>query len=245
MKNRVPGGISPSTVRRVLKEEGLKYLVREEREDISPEQAENRLKFATSRLNYDWRYALFCDEKTFQLGAHKKKSWQDPDDRKAEKIKRHPPTIHVWGGIGLHFKSKLYFFNQNLNAALYCKIISKRLPPYYTFELKPHERNKWILVQDNDPKHTSKRATKVLDELAPDRIRDWPSNSPDWNIIEDVWSMLESELERKRPTTIPKMKRVLSKAWADLDMTKVRSSVQSLPARLEEGIKLKGERTSY
>jgi transposase len=151
MSKEVKGGIKERTIQRTLKEGGLKYLVREERQTITRKQAQKRLAFCKKYLNHDWRLCLFMDEKTFEVGTHKKKGWQDPHDRTVTKVTRHPIKVHVWAGIGRHFKTKLYFFKQNLNSDIYCKILKSRLPPAKAFDLKPHEGSKWILVQDNDP----------------------------------------------------------------------------------------------
>jgi transposase len=244
VSKKVKGGISEMTVRRVLKKR-LRYLVREKREAISLRQAERRFEFAKRRLKDKWKYALFVDEKTFQVGASKKKSWQDPQHRETDEVKRHPKKIHVWGGIGLHFKTKLYFFEENLDSKLYCKILNNRLPPAYSFDIRPQERHKWVLVQDNDPKHTSGLVKEVLDKKAPNRLKDWPSNSPDFNPIEDVWSMMEHDLEQKTPKTIQALRKTLTKSWENLDMKNVMASIESLPRRLEQCIELKGQRTSY
>jgi transposase len=245
MSREVPGGVKVDTIRRTLQETGLKYLVRKKLEVITPSQAARRREFARNRLHDEWKYALFVDEKTFQVGGSKHKSWQDPKARKTDKYKRHAPKIHVFGGIGLHFKTQLYFFEETLDADLYCKILNKRLPPAHAFNLHQRDRNKWVLVQDNDPKHKSKKVEKVLDRLAPDRLRDWPSNSPDFNPIEDIWSELDYELQKTGPKDIVKLKSALSKAWKNLDQTKVKSSIESLPRRLEECLKVNGERTRY
>jgi transposase len=112
LSKHIAGGVSTDTVQRTLKRRGLRYLVRKKQEIITPQQAEKRLEFAQKRLEDDWKYALFTDEKTFQVGGHKHKSWQDPNDRAVDKVKRHQAKIHVWGGIGLHFKTKLFSFNR-------------------------------------------------------------------------------------------------------------------------------------
>jgi transposase len=245
MSKKVPGGVHFKTIQRVIKERGLVYLVRKKRQVITGVQAQKRLQFAKDRLNDDWKYALFTDEKTFQVGGSKHKSWQDPHNRKIDEIKRHPEKIHVWAGIGLHFKTHLYFFEENMNADVYCKILRSQLPPKHAFGLRSHDLGKWIFVQDNDPKHKSRKGKALLDSLAPDALKDWPSNSPDFNPIEDVWSTLDSELQKTGPKTLPALKAALRKAWKNLDATKVKSSIESIPRRLAECIKLKGERTHY
>lgn len=245
ISKKVSGGVKPTTIRVTLKKKGLKYLVREKVEVITPLQAKKRLQFARKRLQDDWKYALFTDEKTFQVGCAKHKSWQDPNDRTTDEFKRHPSKIHVWGGIGLHFKTKLFFFQGNMDSTLFCTILKARLPPEHAFGLPPYGRNKWILVQDNDPKHKSKESQKLLDLLAPDRILDWPSNSPDFNPIEDIWSIMDSELKKLRPQTIIDLKSNLKKIWKNLDQTKIKTSIESLPKRLEQCIEREGERTSY
>src|SRR6185437_329788 len=147
-------------------------------------QMQRRVRFAGSRLNYNWKYVLFTDEKTWQLGGTPHKSWQDPSDRIVDEGKRHAPKVHVWGGIGSHFKTKLYFFRVNLTTPLMHKILKQNLPPAHSFDLPIRYKNKWIFVQDNDPKHKSKKVTTLLDEIAPDRIIDFPAESGDFNIIE-------------------------------------------------------------
>lgn len=245
MSKKIPGGVKPITIQRSLKRSGLKYLVRQKVEAITHSQAEKRLQFARKRLKDDWKYALFTDEKTFQVGSTKHKSWQDPNDRQTDVFKRHPSKIHVWAGIGLHFKTDLFFFKGNMDSNVFCKILKARLPPAHCFGLPPYGKNKWILVQDNDPKHKSKQSQKILDILAPDRLPDWPSNSPDFNPIEDIWSMMDSELKKATPKDIRALKSNLRKIWKNLDETKIKASIGSLPRRLEECIERGGERTSY
>jgi transposase len=245
IKEEVAGGISERTVQRRIKETGFRYLVIEEVEELTPKQIRNRLQFAKERKDYDWEYELFADEKTWQLGPILDKCWQDPEHRIKTKKRSYPPKIHCWGAIGKHFKTKLYFFKQNLNSNLYCKILKKRLPPEPQSQLTPRQYDKWIFVQDNDPKHKSKQTTSLLDELAPDRLKNWPANSPDFNPIEDVWSFLQSAIKYKKIQSIPALQRQLTDAWNNLDMKIVRRSIESLPRRLAQCIERKGERTDY
>ena len=55
------------------------------------------------------------------------RQWQDPNNRVKRKVMRHPQKLHVWAAAGYFMKCNLYFFQENLNANLYQKIIKKTL----------------------------------------------------------------------------------------------------------------------
>lgn len=179
------------------------------------------------------------------VGAQQEKCWQDPHDRQTRRKLRHPQKLHVWGGIGHYFKTKLHFFRENLDAELLNKILQKQLPPHFSPDCPARKQAGWLFIQDNDPKHKSEITTELLDSIAPDRIRDHPSNSPDFNCMEDAWSYLDSEVKKKNIKSIEELKKALLKSWKDLPWEHIRKSVASMPHRLQQCVKRKGQRTDY
>jgi transposase len=246
MSEKLQEPISDDTIQRAIKRSGCKYLVVEEQEDLNENQIERRLNFAMAYQRKDFSYGLFADEKKWQIGGGVHKAWQDPKKRRKRKIKRHPKKINVWGGIGSYFKTRLYFFEETLTAKLYQKILKKELPPAECAPDCPmSKRDKWIFIQDNDPKHKAKLTTEYLDDIAPDRIRDFPALSPDFNIIEDIWSQMDDKIKHWNIKSIPQLKKKLRKAWAEIEWKTVRKSVKSIPNRLKSCIEKQGQRTEY
>lgn len=241
--------ISVDTIRRTVKEAKLQYLVVEEEEKLTKQGKEKRLEFAKNNLNTDWQLVLFTDEKLFQLPHGVYKQWQDPKKRvKRKKVSKHAPKLMVWGGIGYYFKTPLVICKQkeNLNSQGYSEILKKHLPPKTTTRDCPKgKEDDWKLLQDNATIHKTQEIMDYIEQEAPYYVRKYPPNSPDFNIIEDIWSQINDELNKYKITNLQSLERHLKMIWKNLSWEKVRKSVDSLPNRLNDCIELKGERTKY
>ena len=135
-----------------------------------------------------------------------------------------------------------------MNAALYQDILDTRLREdaiTYAPRCPKRYRNRWTFLQDNDPKHKAKKSMQKLQELVGDRIVNHPANSPDLNPMEDIWSALNSKVQAAKVTTIQGLQKVLSETWSNLDWARIRASVDSMPARLQECLEKDGQRTRY
>ena len=51
-------------------------------------------------------------------------------------------------------------------------------------------------MQDGAKAHTAKESIELLDKVAPDRIKNHPPKSPDFNPVEDMWSHLDREIRK-------------------------------------------------
>ena len=240
--------VSESTIQRIVKESKLEYLVNQQVEVLSEANKEKRLVYAQTMKHHNWKKVFFSDEKTFLLGTEKKKSWQERGKRKKHYVHRHPAKLHVWAAAGQHMKSELYFFRQNLDSALYQKIIKSRLQRK-RLTLAPdcpaRLPNSYEFLQDNDPKHKAKKTMKILGELVGNRLICHPAQSPDFNIMEDLWSYLDRKVKAAKIKTIAGLKRKLTQEWAHMPWSFIRKTVGTMPARLRECEELQGGRTHY
>ena len=137
------------SVRRTLKKEKFFFLPPKKIQRLTKTQKKKRAKYAKDMLNSNWKDVLFSDEKSFWLGQPSDSCWQQLDDRVEEEIEQYTPKLHVWGSIGYYFKTDLYFFEENMNAKLYQKIVSERLPPnHFAPECPESYKKKWYFLQD-------------------------------------------------------------------------------------------------
>ena len=62
----------------------------------------------------------------------------------------------------------------------------------------------------------------------------WPPQSPDLNIIENLWSYLAAEVEKHRPTTEKGLIRAIKKEFKRVPAELCKRLVKSLPGRLKD-----------
>jgi hypothetical protein len=189
-------------------------------------------------MNDDWSQTLFSDETSFQLFRNTITIWHK-DDRPVHPIPKDRKKIHAWGGFSIQGKTSLYCFTEKMDARFYVNILENQLP-----HIEEMMGTDWRLQQDNDPKHTSRLAKEFIEQNIPESM-DWPSNSPDLNPIENMWSVVKRNVEKRRPNNLKELEAFMIEEWDNIPEETISNLVDSMKTRCEAVIEINGERINY
>ena len=144
--------VSTRTVRRRLEEAGLEPLM----PLFKPQPRKARQEWAQTNKARNWHRVMFSDETTFELFRKAGRLWRRRGKPVVQGTVKHPFKLQVWGCFSAKGFVRISCFSGTLNAAKMCRIYSKALIPSAREAYGARER--WILQEDNDPKHRSRRA---------------------------------------------------------------------------------------
>jgi transposase len=218
--------VSRVTVTRYLQKKGYKNSLPLATPLLTTIQKENRIVWARSHINDDWKRTFFTDETAFQLFRNTVKHWYK-GSRPIRPIPKDRKKIFVWGGFCIKKKTSLTCFRNIMDGKFYVEIIKNHIP-----EMNGLFGTRWRFQQDNDPKHTCHIARDFLKENVP-VILDWPSNSPDINPIENLWGIVKRHVEIRKPKNLEELECYLKEEWEKISDDVLISLVASMKRRCE------------
>ena len=213
-----------------------------------------RLAFAQKYQNWtveDWKRVIWSDETKINRYGSDEKQWvwkqagQGLIDREVQgTVKFGGGNIMVWGCMGWEGVGRLAEVEGRMDATQYVDILENNLlPSMEELEISAEE---FIFQQDNNPKHTSKKAKKWFEDNDIS-ILDWPPQSPDANPIEHLWEHIKRQLNKypTKPKGVWEIWERAAEVWANVTPEVCQNLIESMPRRLEAIIKAKGGHTKY
>ena len=185
------------------------------------------------RKGLKWGKVIFSDEKRFNLDGPDGYRYYWYDIRKEELSYIERPKvgqrIMVWSAISAEGNLGLIFIPVTEDSPEYLGVLGKELIQF----LKVNKKKQMIFQQDNARVHTSHLARDWF--AANDvTVLPWPSNSPDLNPIETVWSLMVRKVyaHGKQYFRIDELVRAIKQAWAKITKSEVLNLIDDMPDRL-------------
>jgi transposase len=255
INNIIPQPVCPQTVRNALKQDNFRAVVKAKKPLLKKVHRQNRLKFAQYHSNWtveDWKRVLWSDEtKINRIGSDGctyvwKKKGEPLSDRTTTPTVKHGGgnNLMVWGCMSWNGVGVLTEVQGIMDSDQYVEILGGGVVE--SMESLEMDRNTAIFQQDNDPKHTSKKADKWFEDNDI-HVMVWPAQSPDLNPIEHLWDHLKRQLNKypKPPAGCHELWERVVEEWNKIPPEICQGLIESMPRRIEAVLKAKGGHTKY
>ena len=246
--------LSTKTIRRTLKKAGMRAVVKRKRSFLSKRHRRARLDWAIAHQDWtveDWKQVVYSDEtKINRFGSDGRTiTWkmvgEGLSDRLVEgTLKFGGGSLMMWGCMlweGVGYACKI---DGKMDANLYVQILDEDLQA--SIECYDKSSEDIIFQQDNDPKHTSRKA-KTWFQDNDIKVLPWPAQSPDLNPIEHLWGHLKRRLKEydHPPGGILELWERVEKEWNKIPAEECQKLIESMPRRVTAVLRAKGGYTKY
>ena len=196
-------------------------------------------------MNY-WKNVMYIDEKKFELimTPRRKYVWRrinEAYDEGNTQAYTRSQSVMIWGCFGANGVGDMVLIPTTMNAISYRDILRKNLR---SSAKKIGLKRGWMLLQDNDPKHTSKIVKSELNKM---RIKciNHPPQSPDMNPIENLWDHIDRKIPIKDRSSTKTMLSAIMREWNNIPRETCMKLAMSMCNRVNELYRLKGRAINY
>jgi len=240
-----PKGASPNTINRILWSHKISTIVCPKRiDDLSIQNIKDRKVFANNYLQWsksDWDLVIFSDEsdllptkcgrKYLRLREGQKLVEAMPIRKGSKKLL----TVKVWGMVSSLGVGPLVRYNDTMDGDKYLKLLQR-----YLFQVYPQLEN--AIIMENDPNCGLPAWILTWKNEKGIQSLKGPSNSPDLNIIENLWAYLEDQLYQSKEelTCEDDTWERACQIWYNIPMTLIDILYNDLSNRISKLKKMKG-----
>lgn len=217
---------------------------------VSPTNMALKEKLASFFTNVsveDWSCVIFCDEKTFQsyhngrIYVYRRRG--DGMDRRYRYRRNRTSDFKVncFGYVTSSGIGDIFVFEDKTNTAKFINYFNNSILP----SIVKNFGDRFVLMLDNASFHVSKMALEYF-LRAQIPILSWPPQSPEWNIVEDIWGIVqrlvnELVISNGPPKSKQQLASYVFSSWYSVKQSTVNKLYASLPKRFESFLKERQE----
>ena len=247
---QLPVKVSAKTVFRDLKALGFASRVRCKVPTREPSTIAKRQEFCAywSRRTAMSERIVFSDEHTVSINDHsRRRMWVAPGDRIVPRERRrlqNIPRVMVWAAVGIEYKSPIIQFPLHqqgdktkgfrLNAEGYVRRCLSAIVPSLLKERR-------IFQQDGAKAHQNNKVRAYLKRKKVVVMDPWPAYSPDLNMIELLWPLLNQRVAALRPTDQDSLAAAIDTAWAGITQAEINARCKGFMSRVKAVLGKNGE----
>lgn len=210
----------------------------------------NRLRASKEWIMWSderWKRVIFSDETKINLRGSDGIThiWRKKGDRLNPKniiptVKFGGGCVMFWGCFGYNGVGNLVVIEGTMDRFLYLDILNNNL----RVSAEKLGVNDFIFQQDNDPKHTAGLIGEFFERNGIHTMYH-PSQSPDLNPIEHLWSYIKGKLVKKNFTKKSDLIDAVVEEWNAIPVSLCQSLVMSMKKRAKACILAKGGYIDY
>ena len=244
--------ISARSVRRRLYNVGLKSCRPAKKPFINETQRKRQLRWCREFQNWtvdQWKQVIFSDESNLSVFSYKglvrRRAGERYKPNCMQPTVKHPESVMIWSCISHHGVGRLFFLEKGsrFNAELYLQILLKKLLPSAA-EWFPNDE--YFFQDDGAPCYRAKSVKKFIVDNGITPLPWWPGQSPDLNVIENLWHRVQVLVTEQKPTTRRDLTAAIINVWHHVvSLESLQQLVESMPRRIQAVIEAKGFPTKY
>lgn len=238
--------ISVCTARRYLRRNNLFGRIAVKKPLLNKKQIKNRLlwcKAYAALTPNDWKKCVFTDESRFEIHSTRRRYVRRQIGHRfknayiCKTVKFGGYSVMVWGAVKGDGLRMLKLCPVRLDSSSYQTILEDGLLPFL--------ENDEIFIQDGAPCHRSKSTIDFLENNGVCYMADWPAQSPDLNIIENLWSIVKKNVSKHTPMSKFNLWEIVQSEWYKIENKIIIDLFDSIPRRIKAVLKNKGLNTKY
>lgn len=143
----------------------------------------------------------------------------------------------IWGCFNVNGVGEIRICEGTMNQTKYLETLNTTLMP----SIKKYKlENVCFYLNDSARPHRTKKITEWHQINNVNKIA-WPGNSPDLNLIENLWGIIKKKLNRLESSNKQKIIENIKRIWyGGLDEATIQNLAISIPDNIQQSLKNKG-----